>query len=272
MRANGLFYPSPGTCGRAQLMHMRQLSFFLVLICLFTATCNKNLKGKDGRDGLTSTSKAARVIKGMEENAFTTEFLEARARVKVESKKLNVGGTAIIRLERDKAIWMSVKKFGFEGARALIRPDSFFVLNRLNGDYTAEPLSYIEEKYKIPARFDLLQEIVLGNAVFFTRKLDMDQEGEIYELTGKDTRFATRYWVDGRGFQLREMELTELAQDRTLTITNNDYRATELTEQPDFAHERTVAIEADATGSARMEMTFTKLEFAGPLAMPFKRR
>ncbi|MEO0731517.1 MAG: DUF4292 domain-containing protein [Bacteroidota bacterium] len=251
---------------------MRILSCLLAFVCLTTAACAvKGKDGRPGRDGLTRTSKAARVIKNMEANAFTTEFLEARARVKVESKKLNVGGTATIRLERDKAIWMSVKKFGFEGARALIRPDSFFVMNRLNGDYTAEPLSYIEEKYKIPARFDLLQEIVLGNAVFFTRNLELDQENNRYELTGKDTRYATRYRVDG-GYQLEQMELTELAQDRTLTIDNDDYRPTTLEGQPNFAHARTVAIEAASTGPARMEMTFTKLDFAGPLAMPFKRR
>lgn len=208
----------------------------------------------------------------MEENAFTAEFMEGKARVKIESRKYNIGGTATIRLERDKAIWMSVKKFGIEGARALIRPDSFFVINRLSGEYTAEPLQYIEKKYKVPARFDLLQEIVLGNAVFFNKDLTLAQEGETYTLNGRDTRYATQYRVDGRGFKLQEMELTELAQERTLRIQNADYRATEQSEQPDFAHSRTVLIDAEATGPAKLEMSFTKLGFDGPLSMPFRRR
>ncbi|MEM9260469.1 MAG: DUF4292 domain-containing protein [Bacteroidota bacterium] len=245
----------------------------LAFACIFLSLgCNVKTKGADGRDGLTRTNKASRVIKAMEENAFTTEFLEGKARVKIESRKYNIGGTATIRLERDKAIWMSVKKFGIEGARALIRPDSFFVINRLNGDYTAEPLAYIEKKYKVPARFDLLQEIVLGNAVFFSKDLELAQDGEIYTLNGRDTRYATQYRVDGRGFQLQEMELTELAQARTLRIQNADYRSTEQNEQPDFAHARTVHIDAEATGPAKFEMNFTKLGFEGPLSMPFRRR
>jgi hypothetical protein len=247
----------------------------LACTCLFlAAACNKKTVGaNDGRDGVANISKAAKVIKGLEDNSFDAEFMEGRANIKLESRDFNIGGTAVIRLEKDKAIWMSVKKFGFEGARALIRPDSFFVLNRLNGDYTAEPLSYIEQKYKIPARFDLLQEAVLGNAVFFTRDLKLQTEGETYLLSGHDQRFATNYKVDSRGFKLEKMELKELVQNRTLTISNADFRQAEgKTGEPDFAHSRTVRIDAAATGPAKLDLTFTRLNFSGPLNMPFQRR
>lgn len=250
---------------------MRIFLSFAIFSLFLASACSSKIGGADGRDGLTRTSKAARVVKGLEENAFDAEYLEARANVQLASKQLNIGGKATIRLHKDEAIWMSVKKFGFEGARALIRPDSFFVLNRLNGDYTAEPLSYIEEKYKIPARFDLLQEIVLGNAVFFSRDLELQQEGDIYLLDGRDARFATRHRVDGRGFRLLGMELTELAQDRKLNIENSDFRRPDGRDN-DFAHGRKVVIEAAATGTASLEMTFTSLKFDGPLAMPFRRR
>jgi hypothetical protein len=249
--------------------------FLLACTCLFFASaCNKKTVGETGgSDGVTTLSKAAKVIKGMEDNSFETTYMEGRANIKLESRDFNIGGTAVIRLEKDKAIWMSVKKFGFEGARALIRPDSFFVLNRLNGDYTAQPLSYIEQKYKIPARFDLLQEAVLGNAVFFTRDLNLATESDTYVLSGRDTRFATNYRVGTSAFQLEERELKELAQNRTLIINNADFRQAEgKTGEPDFAHARTVSIDAAATGPAKLELKFTRLSFSGPLDMPFQRR
>jgi hypothetical protein len=249
--------------------------FFLACTCLFlSAACNKKtVGGIDGRDGVSTVSKAAKVIKGLEDNSFETKYMEGRANIKLESRDFNIGGTAVIRLEKDKAIWMSVKKFGFEVARALIRPDSFFVLNRINGDYTAEPLSYIEQKYKIPARFDLLQEALLGNAVFFTRDLQLATEPDTYVLSGRDKRYATNYRVGTKGFQLEEMELKELSQNRTLTINNTDFRQAEGKKgEPDFAHARTVSIDADATGPANLELKFTRLSFGGPLSMPFPRR
>ncbi len=254
---------------------MRILALLAFALITLAAACNKKIVDgtNSGDGGAIAVSKASKIIQGLEDNTFDTEYLEGTARVQLESKQLNIGGNAIIRLHKDKAIWMSVKKFGFEGARALIRPDSFFVVNRLNGDYTAEPLSYIEKKYKIPARFDLLQEIVLGNAVFFTRDLELETIGDMYTLTGRDSHFATRHVVDGNGFKLVEMSLKELAQDRNLTITNADFRkATGMESQADFAYQRTVNIDTEATGSAKMELNFNRLSFTGPLKMPFKRR
>ena len=248
---------------------MRYLLLSLILLTLASACTRKATSGVDGR---SSASKAAKVVRGLEDNRFDVAHFEGKAKIKVESKDLNIGGTATIRIERDKAIWVSVKKFTFEGARALIRPDSFFVINRLNGDYTAEPLSYIEEKYKIPARFDLLQEMMMGNAVFFSRDLELATEGENFILTGRDTRFATEHVVDSRGFKLREMNLTELAQNRKLMIENKDFRPVEgLTGQPDFAHERVIVVDAGAQ-SGKFELTFSRLGFDGPYAMPFRRR
>lgn len=250
---------------------MRYLLFALLTLTL-APSCSEKIRGKTGRVGLASASKAGKVVRELENNRFDSEYFEGKAKVKVESKDLNIGGNATIRIERDKAIWVSMKKFGFEGARALIRPDSFFVVNRLNGDYTAEPLSYIEEKYKVPARFDLLQEMMLGNAVFFSRDLSLATEGDNFVLTGRDARFATEHVVDARGFVLRKMNLTELAQNRKLTIENKAHQPVEgLTGQPDFAYERLITVEA-GDQSGRFELNYSKLEFTGPLAMPFRKQ
>lgn len=249
---------------------MRYILFAFLTLTLASA-CTVT-RGKDGADGISRTNKAAKVVRELENNAFSSEFLEGKARVKVESEKFNIGGTAVIRVERDKAIWISMKKFGFEGVRALIRPDSFFVVNRLNGDYTAEPLAYIEEKYKIPARFDLLQEVVMGNAVFFSKDLELETLPETFVLTGRDSRFATEYRVDARGYKLQGMTLTELAQQRTLVIENDDFRSVEgLTGQPEFAYQRTVSVDAGKE-SGRFEMNYTKISTSGPLDMPFRKR
>lgn len=250
---------------------MRFLLFAIAVIFL-AAGCNKSMRGKDGRDGVSAARKSGKVIRGLEDNRFSTQYLEGKARVKVESEQFNIGGTAVIRVEQDKAIWVSVKKFGFEGARALIRPDSFFVINRLNGDYTAEPLSFIEEKYKIPARFDLLQEMVMGNAVFFSRNLDLETQGESFILTGKDNRFATRHVIDARGYKLQTMQLTELAQNRKLSISNQNFQRVEgVNGEPDFAYDRIITVDAGPQ-SGKFELSFNRLSFDGPLAMPFRRR
>lgn len=241
----------------------------LITILLLTACAPRPETTTEGPTG-NLRGKAAKVVKSLEKNAFDTEWMEGKARVKIESEKFNIGGTATIRLQRDEAIWVSVKKFGIEGARALIRPDSFFFYNRLKGEFTAEPLSYIETKYKIPARYDLLQDIVLGNAVFMTRDLELSTSGNDYVLEGRDNRYATRH-VAGQDYKLKSMKLTELAQNRRLTIDNDDFRGVPGGEGT-FPYQRGVRIDASGSGDGYLEMNFREIEVTGPYAMPFRRR
>ena len=247
-------------------------SFLLLLIpaLLLTAACNRKVAGPAvGAGAATGKLRVAQVLRAVEENRNTAEWMDAKARVNLDSEKLNIGGTAVIRLHRDEAIWMSVKKFGFEGARALIRPDSFFLSNRLSGDYIAEPLSYIEEKYKIPARFDLLQEIFFGNAVFLTEKLAVDADPLGIRLTGRSDDFDTDYLIETAGYQLVSMNLQELGADRSLLVTNGDYEAVPGVPRP-FPLTRRVSVDGgEKVGVATMELEFGEVEFGREVAMPY---
>ncbi|WP_420457916.1 DUF4292 domain-containing protein [Neolewinella sp.] len=252
-----------------------RISFLAFLAVLLFANCNRKVAGPAAGSVSEASSgklRLAQVLRTIDENRSAPEWMDAKARVDLDSKKLSIGGTAFIRLHRDEAIWMSVKKFGFEGARALIRPDSFFLYNRLEGEYIAEPLSYIEEKYKIPARFDLLQEIFFGNAVFLTDELEIGRadDGAI-RLTGRSDEFATQYFIDPVTFRPQLMELQELGQSRSMVVTNTDYTQVEGVAQT-FPRGRFVEVDDGKGGAASMEMEFTEVSFSGPVEMPFERR
>jgi hypothetical protein len=246
----------------------------LALVAILTLTdCNRKVAGPDAGTATKKTRmRVAEVLRNVAANRTTAEWLDARAKVDVDSDKISIGGNAYLRLHRDDAIWMSVKKFGFEGARALIRTDSFFLYNRLEGEYTAEPLSYIEEKYNIPARFDLLQEIFFGNPAFLTDDLRLGQSDDgAIRLTGTDERFAADYRIDPVTYLLRYMELTELGAERALRVTNSDYESVPG-ETASFPRRRLIEVNGGSEGTASLEMEFTEVSYGGPLAMPFTRR
>ncbi|WP_168797524.1 DUF4292 domain-containing protein [Neolewinella litorea] len=245
--------------------------FLAFLAILLLSTCNRKVAGPaaGGTDDLpTGKLRLAQVLRAIDDKRATSEWMDARARVDVASENFSIGGTAYIRLHRDKAIWMSVKKFGIEGARALIRPDSFFLYNRLEGEYIAEPLSYIEEKYKIPARFDLLQEIFFGNAVFLTEDLEVSRDNGSIRLMGRNREFAGDYRYDPVTYQLSSMELQELGQSRAVTVSNASYAAVDGL-SVSFPRNRRVEVDGATEGTASMDLEFTDLSFTGPLEMPF---
>lgn len=250
-----------------------RLPLLALLAILLFSTCNRKSAGPAaGADDLPKGKlRLAQVLRAIDDNRTSAEWMDAKARVDVESEKFSIGGTAYIRLHRDEAIWMSVKKFGIEGARALIRPDSFFLYNRLQGEYIAEPLSYVEEKYKIPARFDLLQEIFFGNAVFLTDDLEVSRDAGTIRLMGRSREFAGDYRYNPATYQLSSMELQELGQHRSVTVSNAEYAAVDGL-PVSFPRNRRVAVDGASEGTARMDLEFTDLSFTGPLEMPFSFR
>ncbi len=250
-----------------------RLYFLALLALLIFANCNRKVAGpaEGAVSSPTGKLRLNQVLRNIEANRTSAEWMDAKARVDVETDDYSIGGTAYLRLHRDEAIWMSVKKFGIEGARALIRPDSFFLYNRLESEYTAEPLSYLEEKYKIPARFDLLQEIFFGNAVFLTDDLEVSRKGNDIRLTGKSGEFAADYRYNPANYQLGAMELQELGQQRMLSVVNAEFEPVDGLKRT-FPRSRQIAVDGGSEGTARLDFNFTDLSFSGPLQMPFSFR
>jgi len=96
---------------------------------------------------------------------FEYEWFYAKAGSQVSFEGFTIGGQADIRVRRDSAILISVKKFGFELVRALIRPDSMFAINRLEGSFVAMSIDSLKSSYDVPFDYGELQEIIVGNKI-----------------------------------------------------------------------------------------------------------
>ena len=243
---------------------MRQLFFIGAALLLVTACKPKPTVGDNGAGdgGIADVSAAERVMQQMIEAQNVVDWLDARARVRIESQALTVGGTAFIRLKRNEWVWASVKKFGFEAARVLVTPDSVYVINRLDNSYSIEPLSYLGTRYKLPARFDLLQQIVVGNPIFFDRDLEHEATAEQHRLFGKSNRWESDYWLDLDTYSLERMRLEEVGANRSLDLELSDFRDIGL--KNGFSHERVVSIEAPDSGNSRLELSFNRLTVNEP--------
>src|SRR5690606_9829395 len=87
-----------------------------------------------------------------------------RAKTKIEMGKNIQDVTLNVRIERDKAIWLSVTAIlGVEVARILITPDSVKILNKLQGEYIAKPFHYIYNYTNRGVTFAILQDLLMAN-------------------------------------------------------------------------------------------------------------
>ncbi len=238
----------------------------LPLLVLTSQACGAGRRVAKG-DKLEKVS-ADYVLKQLVGNQVQADWMDARANIDFSGESLSAGGNAIIRLRRDSVIWISVRKLGFEVARAQITPDSVYILDRLNNEYAVEPLSYVENRYRLPARFDLLQQVLLGNPVFFTKELDVQPDESHYLLAGETNRWQTGYWVTPGSFRLQRMRLAETAQQRQLDLTLDKYQAVAGNKQ-DFSYFRKLALDSQETGRAEVTIEFTKVELNAPTEIRF---
>lgn len=101
------------------------------------------------------------------------EYKTFAAKIKVEyttAKGKQPGFTANVRMRKDSIIWISISNdLGIEGFRVLIDKDSIRVMDKLANTYQIKPLVSMQDIVQIPFSFDNIQELLIGNPVFFNK-------------------------------------------------------------------------------------------------------
>lgn len=104
-------------------------------------------------------------------SANEIKFTTFSAKVNVDYKSAdgkNYNVNANIRMYKDSAIWISaIAVLGIEAMRVLITKDSVKVIDKLSKTYTERSLSYLQDVTSLPLDLKTLQDLIVGNPVFF---------------------------------------------------------------------------------------------------------
>jgi hypothetical protein len=235
----------------------------LSLVALMTLIACKSTKKTAQTTTTTSTPTSSTplsinaILTQIEANASVAQRLSGDGDVDIESEKLNQSATSSIRWRRDSVIWLNVKKFGFNVARAQVTRDSVFIVSYFQSQYAAQPLSYIEKQFGLPADFDLLQNFLLGKPIFLTDKkqltLNTPKENTVI-LRGSNERWTAEYIFDFAAQQLTEMTFSEPKAERKMTISYQKYATLQDGDgkQRPFAYLRTIMVESPQTGKVKV--------------------
>ena len=157
------------------------------------------------------------------EAAFNTLSIRAKANLDIDGKDENV--TMNIRIERDKAIWISVTAIaGLEIARALVTPDSVKIINRLDNTYLKKPFSYIYEFTNKQLNFNTLQTLFAGNSMpeLLNDKSTITMQGKSSVIDGTigSLMYALTF---NENLKLIQTSLKDEAAKQSLTAAYEDF-------------------------------------------------
>lgn len=195
---------------------------------------------------------------------FTT--FSGRAKSKIVINKDSYDVTANVRIERDKAIWISVSALmGIEVGRVLITPDSVKIINRLQSEFVSKPFNYLYRFTSEEMDFSSLQQLLLGNVI------------------GRAADPATEVWSIDGGFLLRSYagRLSYMVQVNdgyrpVVTCLNDEGRNQRMetvyanynqSSGRTFPHDVKISLIADNL-TLQSQMSYSKITFDETMEMP----
>ena len=240
--------------------------FILLFAILLLASCHTS---KKANVGAIDRYNPEALMKSLITNQINVQWFDGRAKLSFSDENTSIGATATIRIKKDSVIWASIRKLGFEVARALVTKDSVYIIDRLNNEYDIKGLDYLQREYNLPADFASLQAIFLGNPIFFTTTgLQSELTKDTYHLYGKSNTMDTHYWLDQKSLQLKQMQFKDLQDSCEVDVKLEDYQ--DIANNQKFSYLRKLELSSRQTGNVKIEMQFSQLEINSPKDVRFE--
>ncbi|MEQ1745963.1 MAG: DUF4292 domain-containing protein [Saprospiraceae bacterium] len=195
--------------------------------------------------------------------------ISAHARIYAEGNGTSVEAGANLIWIRDSVLWLNIKKFGIEVARARITLDSVIILNRLEKTVEARDMEHLQREYSLPEGFALVQHLLLGSAWFASdMPLQADIKDSLHRLAGANGHFSADYRIEEGAFLLRQAIFLQQQDASLLTLQFGQFK--KLPGAGMFPYIRRVEAYSPDSGDLRIEIEFTDIEINVPKPYRFE--
>jgi hypothetical protein len=199
------------------------------------------------------------------------DFKTFSAKIKVDysnSKGRQPDFVANVRMLKDSLIWISLSNdIGIEGIRVLISKDSIKVLDKLANTYQVRPLNHIQELSQIPFSFADLQDLLVGNPIFFNKDSITSYTSNVngYTLLSVAPLFKNLLSVaNDYSVQKSKLDDNDPTLNRTCDLIYNNY---ENKTGVSFSTQRQITISQQ--NKLEVDLKFKDYKFNEELSYPF---
>jgi Domain of unknown function (DUF4292) len=203
--------------------------------CKTVKQINKAISPKDSSVAIIDQSKldsimmVKKTIENLNKNYIDFKTFNAKIKVQYEdSKGKKQDLTAIVRIMKDSAIWLSLTAsfLNIEAYRVLITKDSVILLNKLDKEVQYRSLDYLQEVTEIPFDYKTLQDLLIGNPVFIDSNIVYYKKTDdqiLFSMVG--TYFKNLLTLSADSYNLTHSKLddVDIARSRTADLTYGDY-------------------------------------------------
>ena len=211
-----------------------------------------------------------KVIKKYTKNEVRFKTLKGRAKVDYDDGAVGVGVTANIRIEDGKAIWISISKLGFLGAKALITPTKLSYYNKLDRTYFEGDFSLLTKLLGTELNYKQVQNMLMGEAIF-----DLEEERYKSQLVNKQYRlqpevenslYNLMFLITANSFKMAEQRLTQQAENRVLSISYPEFEKV----NGQIIPKEILIIAQEDTSQTKIAFSYRSVSLNEAISFPFK--
>lgn len=180
----------------------------------------------------------------------------------------NYDVNATLRMYKDSAIWLSANAvLGIEAIRLLITKDSVKIIDKLNKNYTARSVDYLQEVTQLPLDLKTVQDLLVGNPIFVDSNVvsytKVDESIVLLSVGSWFKNLLTIYAADNSllGSKLDDADITRI---RSADLSYSDY---ERKDNVLFATKRRMIMSEKKKLDIKVE--FKQFGFGDEVSFPF---
>ncbi len=206
----------------------------------------------------------------IQKNSIYFKTFSAKIRLEIDdSKGKKPDLLANIRMIKDSAIWISISAsiLNIEVFRVLITKDSVILLNKQEKEVQYRSINYLQEITEIPFDFKTLQNLLLGNPIFYNdSNISVRKFEEFLLVSSMNKDFKNLLTISTTDNTLKHSKLDDVnvARNRTADFTYDSYANIS-----DFKFSTYRQIIASEKNKLDIRMNFKQFEFNKELSVYF---
>jgi len=245
--------------------HVTSRFIALVLFSTLALSCKSKKVLTDGSIDENLSAKA--IIRTHYQNALNFKTLSGKMRIDYSDGESSQGVSVSLRMEKDKAIWISAP-FGM--VKAYITPGRVSFYNKLQNEYFDGDFAYLSNFLGTELDFGQVQNLLLGEALFDLKmaKYDASMVNGDYQLKPKKAMelFKVLFEIDPKNFKMASQQLSQPLKKRLLEINYTDYQKINKWILP-----QQIAVAAiDGNERNTVDIEYRNIEFNQQLNFPYK--
>ena len=246
------------------MSHLKAI-FPLVLV-LFLVSCGTK---KVVTGSVSETASVKNIIKAHNNSEASYTTLNARIKGSYKTEKEDQSISISMRMEKDKAIWLSAKLAGIIPlAKVYITPKRVQYYEKIDGTYFDGDFSLLSDWLGMELDFDKVQNLLLGQAIYPLEKKELEMsftETDYILKSEGNSLLETMFAIQSSNFRLKGQRLAREAKRESVVIAYDNYEQVKEELLP-----KKIKIIATQKGkSTQIEVDYRQIDLNASVSFPF---